>query len=320
MSATEGSTGEEVAPHDAARARAHTLGLGALTARVRSARARTVGRLGSRPWRVLVDLLVNVALLAVLWIAYSSVRRLTADEKPLAVLNAWKIVDFQNAIGLPNEARLQTFVIGHETVIRALNSFYMWGHFSITGAFLAWVFFARRHQFPVVREAMIFLTAAGLLIHTVFPLAPPRLLPSFVDTGALFGPSPYSLDASAAANQIAAMPSLHVGWSLVVAISMITLTKGRYRFLFLIHPLLTTSAVILTANHYWTDAIVAVLLVAGAWEFSARLAHHELLQPLQSRADETGTDETGTDETSDHDQLLENRSSPHDLEACGVER
>ena len=62
--------------------------------------------------------------------------------------------------------------------------------------------------------------AGALIIHLLFPLAPPRMMDGFVDTMAKFGPSIYPDNPlEGAANQIAAMPSLHFAWAMIVAIA-----------------------------------------------------------------------------------------------------
>lgn len=240
------------------------------------------------------DFARNAALLAGLWLAYAAVRRVTADEWPAAILNAGQVLDFQAWLGLPTEASVQSIVLHNPVLVKILNSFYMWAHFPLTGIFMAWVFFFRRTSFPVIRESLVVLTGAGLLIHLIYPLAPPRILPGIVDTGAVFGPSPYDIGASGGANVIAAMPSLHVGWALIVAISLVSLTSGRWRYLFFLHPIITALVVVVTGNHYWTDAIVAALLVIGAWEFSARLAHHKLLDRIRANRSQMSADPAKT--------------------------
>jgi hypothetical protein len=84
-----------------------------------------------------------------------------------------------------------------------------------------------------------------------------------------YGPNPYhSEGVREFANQYAAMPSLHVGWALIVAYGVIRISKSRFRWLILVHPIMTTLAVVLTANHYWLDGIVAAAMVAWAvWVF-----------------------------------------------------
>ncbi|CAM5694884.1 Inositol phosphorylceramide synthase OS=Streptomyces alboniger OX=132473 GN=CP975_30815 PE=4 SV=1 [Streptomyces alboniger] len=66
------------------------------------------------------------------------------------------------------------------------------------------------------------------------------------------------------ANQFAAMPSLHFGWALMVAVGMIVATSTRWRWLWLLHPLLTLLVIVGTANHYWLDALAATALLGTA--------------------------------------------------------
>jgi hypothetical protein len=65
-------------------------------------------------------------------------------------------------------------------------------------------------------------------------------------------------------NQFAAMPSLHVGWALLIAVGLIAATRTRWRWLWLLHPAFTTLVVVATANHYWLDAIVGCALLGLA--------------------------------------------------------
>ena len=112
------------------------------------------------------------------------------------------------------------------------------------------------------------LTGAALVLHLLFPLAPPRMLAAagLVDTGQVYGPTVYG-DTPATdsmANQFAAMPSLHFGWALMVAVGLIVATRSRWRWLWLLHPLVTLLVIVGTANHYWLDAIVVSALLAVA--------------------------------------------------------
>ena len=116
-----------------------------------------------------------------------------------------------------------------------------------------------------VRAILVSVTAVGLVLHIAYPLAPPRMLPGFVDTIAVFGPSIYDRPGvESVANQYAAMPSLHVGWAVIVALGIYWMWTGWRRWIGAAHAVLTTVAVVLTANHYWLDAIVVVVLVAAA--------------------------------------------------------
>ena len=109
-------------------------------------------------------------------------------------------------------------------------------------------------------------TFAALAIHVLFPLAPPRWFPDmgFVDTLQTYGPRIYdNATVSDTANQIAAMPSLHVGWALIGAWGLVVASGKPWRWVVAIHPSAMIVVVIVTANHWWLDAVVAGVLVAA---------------------------------------------------------
>ena len=208
----------------------------------------------------------DLLLLGGLWALYTFVRSLSGDDLTAAINHSNGILHLQNALGMPSEATLQMGLLAHPQVVRAANIYYMIAHFPVTVLFLVWVWARHRSHFPIVRNTLILVTATGLALHLLYPLAPPRMLPGFVDTGIVFGQSPYfSQGVAKTANQLAAMPSLHVGWALIVALSMTAISKTRARYLAFVHPAITAFVVVLTANHYWTDAIVAIFLVLLAW-------------------------------------------------------
>lgn len=220
----------------------------------------------------ILDLVTNVVVLGSLWLLYSAVRGVTAEEYAVALQNGREVLSFQHAIGLPSESLLQRDLLGQVGLLKSANVYYIAAHFPVTIGFLAFAWAFRRHQFGRVRNTLVAVSAVGMVIHLVFPLAPPRMLKpmfGFIDTGRIIGPNPYDLGIAEAANQIAAMPSLHVGWSLIVALGVVWMFESKWRWLVLIHPAITTMVVVLTANHYWTDAIIAALLVAFFWSLQS---------------------------------------------------
>jgi PAP2 superfamily len=137
-------------------------------------------------------------------------------------------------------------------------------HFPATLACLVWLYLRHPVHYLWVRRSMVTLTAVALVVHVLYPLAPPRMLPGFVDTGAVFGPNVYGDSATnSVANQFAAMPSLHVGWALLVAIGLVSAGTSRWRYLWFAHPILTVLVVVATANHYWIDGLVAGGILAA---------------------------------------------------------
>ena len=121
------------------------------------------------------------------------------------------------------------------------------------------------HCRSAVRNAMAAGTAICLVISFI-PVAPPRMLTGtgMTDLAAQYGQSVYgAVGSTAGADQLSAMPSVHVAWSVLVAWTVITNASSRWRWLILLHPAATLFVVVTTGNHYWADAIVALAIVAA---------------------------------------------------------
>jgi hypothetical protein len=210
----------------------------------------------------------EAAVLALLWLAYSLGRWVAAQHAGNAFSHAADVWSLQRALHLPDEADLQAWLLHWPPAIRAANAYYAWMHFPATVACLAWLFVRHPRHYLWFRRVLASVTAAALVIHLLYPLAPPRMLPQhgFVDTGVRYGQSVYGPAAGSdgLANQFAAMPSLHVGWAVAVALALAAVTAGRLRALWFVHPAVTVLVVVVTANHYWLDGLVSVALVGVA--------------------------------------------------------
>jgi len=208
----------------------------------------------------------EVLLVAALFLAYQAGRMLATDHVTEAMANAVRVWDLERAVRLPAESLVQGLVIDHRPLVRLANSYYAYVHFPATALTLIWLYLRRPALYRWMRRTLAALTAVALVVHLVVPLAPPRMVAvaGLVDTGLHYGPSVYGPpSADSMANQYAAMPSLHVGWALAVAIAFIAATRGRWRWLWLAHPLITLLVVVATGNHYWLDAMVAVALLGA---------------------------------------------------------
>jgi hypothetical protein len=220
---------------------------------------RKRARVRPRAW---AELLLVVGL----FLAYKMGRLLVDGRVGQAYQNAELVWRTERALWLPDEVGLQHLLLTSDAVIRSANVYYAVVHFPATVAFLLFMYVFRPAHYLRFRRILAWLTAAGLVMHLAFPLAPPRMLAGIgmVDTGAKFGPSVYGPpQTDTLSNQYAAMPSLHVGWALVVACGLIVATSGRWRWLWLAHPVITTVVVVGTANHYWLDGVIAAILVGA---------------------------------------------------------
>jgi hypothetical protein len=210
-------------------------------------------------------LLRELILLAVMLYLYKYVRFLAKHQTADAFQNADRVMHFERTLGLGVESSLQQLVLPYKPLIIGLNRYYVTVHFIGTVTFLVWAFVRSLGDYRKIRNVLVMVTLAALAIHVAFPLAPPRMMPGFVDTMVLYGPNPYNSEAvQSFANQYAAMPSLHVGWALIVAYGVIRVSRSRYRYAIIAHPVLTVLAITLTANHYWLDGAVAAVIVVWA--------------------------------------------------------
>jgi hypothetical protein len=233
-------------------------------------------------------------------------RGLVAGKDDLATANAYWLIRVEESMGLFVEQAWQQWTLQRPVVMDFFDWYYGALHFPATGLFLAWVFLRHARHYARVRNAFVVATLIGFVMHWSWPLLPPRLLPEeygFVDTvGAdIYGDGklgPF-------ANQVAAMPSLHFGWSLTIGVGAVWISANRFRWLALAHPVLTFLAIVVTANHYILDAVVAVPVMAAGlaatlWKplatlgdarsAKARLADAQAAEPAPTPAP-TGADQ-----------------------------
>ncbi|MBQ1046126.1 phosphatase PAP2 family protein [Micromonospora sp. C32] len=206
----------------------------------------------------------ELALVAVLFLAYKAGRQVVADHADLALANGEWIWHLERLLRLPDEAAVQAPLLPHAMPVWVVNAYYAYVHFPATVLCLVWLWLRRPAHYLRLRRALAALTAVALVLHVCVPLAPPRLteLTGLVDTGTRYGPSVYGPpDTDQLSNQYAAMPSLHVGWALAIALALMAVTAGRRRWLWLLHPLVTALVVVVTGNHYWLDGLVSMALL-----------------------------------------------------------
>jgi len=195
-----------------------------------------------------------------------------------AFTRAHEIVHLQQAWHLPSELTVQRLVLGHPALVRLLNGYYDFVHLNSMAVFLVWMWWRHRAHYPQARNTVVLTTLACLLVQAI-PVAPPRMLTDmgFVDTALVYGQSVYGPFGSGIANQLAAMPSVHVAWAAIVAWYAVRVSRSRWRWLGPGHAAMTVFAVVATANHWWLDGIVAVGLMALA------MAAQELPRLLPAR-------------------------------------
>jgi hypothetical protein len=179
--------------------------------------------------------------------------------------------DLERFLRLPDETSMQHALLPHHGLVQFTNMYYGWLHFPSLVVFLLWVYFRHRQHYARVRNAIVALTGACLVIQLI-PVAPPRLVPGLgvLDTPALYGQSVYGPLGKGVADQLSAMPSVHVGWAVLLAIVAWRISGSPWRWIAVIHAAATFTFVATTGNHYWLDGIVSIAILAVVLEGQRR--------------------------------------------------
>jgi hypothetical protein len=223
--------------------------------------------------RTVVAVLREAGTLLALFALWQLVGQLSLMSGDHALDRAEWIHRTELRLGLPDEASWQQAVTPYPVLARLANYYYAVMHFGVMLVVLLWVFLRHRARYAWVRTTVVLVTAACLLIQFI-PVAPPRMLTDrgFVDLATEYGQSVYSGGIGGMhADELSAMPSVHVAWCVLVAVAVISVTRSPWRWLILLHPLLTVAVVVVTANHFWADGLVAVwlLMLAYAVQYGA---------------------------------------------------
>ena len=212
--------------------------------------------------------LIEIGLVAVGFLAYFVVRGAVVDRDEAARANARWIIDFQESIGLWIEPDVNRWALESDALVRLFNFAYFWLDFPLIIGVGLLLFWKRRAFYTLFRDALLTSGAFALVMYWSFPVAPPRFMTEwgFVDTLQEFSDFAYQAQSTAAfVNPYAAVPSLHVGWALILAIVVFMATERRvWRITSVGLLVLQSVAVVATANHYIFDGVVgAIVCVAG---------------------------------------------------------
>lgn len=223
-----------------------------------------------------LDALRQLALFAAAYYAYRLVRGFVDGQAGVAFENARTLVDIERALGLFFEPGLQAWARGDGWLLTIANWMYVNSHFVVTTAFLVWLYSARNHAYYFVRNMFMIAMGLALVGYMAFPTAPPRFLPEwgFSDTVAAFVGDAAQSSANVLYNPFAAVPSMHVAFALMIAVPAVRLIRSRaLRVVWGAYPPVVTFVVVVTANHFWLDAVLGALVAAlSAWAAWAALA------------------------------------------------
>jgi hypothetical protein len=209
----------------------------------------------------------EIAIFALALVVYQASRALVIGNPSTAFHNATGIINWEKGSGLFVETSIQQWVLDHIRLAKALNYFYLYGHWTITPLFFVWLYKRRRRVYPYVRNAFLVANGIALIVFVVYPVAPPRLAGArdgFVDT--LQSLSHIDLHGGRLSgwfNPDAAVPSMHFGYAIMIGmVGLVLLRSWPLRILAVVYPVLVFVTITGTANHYILDSLAGGLTVA----------------------------------------------------------
>jgi PAP2 superfamily protein len=209
-------------------------------------------------------LVPELLLVVAVYLAYTLGRFAATTHPDGSYVHASRIWDLERWWHVPNEATVQRAALGSSQLMDLANLHYQLGYVVSVVGTLVWLYVRHPGHYTWYRRFLTLVTFIGLIGHILYPMAPPRLLAgdNVVDTAQVFGHAVYGPVGTGLSNQFAAMPSLHVGWAVVVAVGVVAVLRTPWRWLAVLHPLVTLLVVVVTGNHFWMDGIVATVIVA----------------------------------------------------------
>ena len=207
-----------------------------------------------------------IELLAVAWLAiiYDQLVGSAPTRLQTAIAHGQGILSLERSLHLDPELSLNHWLAGHHTLGVILSYYYDNAHFVVTLGLRAYVWWARPDIYRPLRNSLVLINVIGFAVFWRYPVAPPRLLPgtSFVDIVAnshTFG-SWHTGKLASEADQLAAMPSLHLAWATWSSLAIWRLSsRWWWRAVAVVYPIVTAVGVMTTGNHYLTDVLAGVL-------------------------------------------------------------
>lgn len=224
----------------------------------------------------------EILLIAVSYWTYSLVRNAVPEQKSQALRNADWIWQAEQHLGIAVEQGVNHAVNSATWLIVGMNYYYATLHFVVTLGVLVWLFRSHPGRYAATRTVLFATTAVALLGYYLYPLAPPRLMngQDFIDTVLVHQTwgSMASGDLKHMSNQYAAMPSMHIGWSLWCGLTIFALASAPWaKILGLLYPTATLIVIVATANHFWLDAVGGMIClafgIAVAWAWYGAMPH-----------------------------------------------
>ena len=206
----------------------------------------------------------QIGLYLLAYLAYSAARYVTVGDLPSAKAHAAAIVSLEHHLGVGVEASVQHFFAG-SWAMWLLNHVYLAAQLVVLPGSLIFLYHRSFELYQRLRNTILATWLLSIPVYGLFPVAPPRLAGiGMVDT--ISSQTGFAMDSSLTTsfyNELAAVPSLHVGFAFAIGIVVASATSNRWLKIagHLWGPTIAL-AVVATGNHYVFDIVAGMVAAA----------------------------------------------------------
>jgi membrane-associated phospholipid phosphatase len=208
----------------------------------------------------------QLALFGAAYVVYNLARWVFAGDLAPAREHARWIVELERDAGVAIEGSVQR---GLDSGVASwlLSNVYLAAQFVVVPGALIWFYRRRPQVYRSLRNTLLATWLIAVPIFALYPVAPPRLADmGIADTVSQQAGVELTGRSTIFYNQLAAVPSLHVGFAVAVGVAFAVALRWRWaKVLGLLWGPLVSLSVVATGNHYLFDIAAGLVVTAAAF-------------------------------------------------------
>jgi hypothetical protein len=206
----------------------------------------------------------QIGVFALAYLLYSAARWVTVGDLGAAKAHADWIVHLEKHLGVATEASVQRALEG-TWLLWLLNHLYLAAQLVVLPGSLMFLYRRSRPIYERLRNTILATWLISIPVYAAFPVAPPRMADTgLIDT--ISSQTGFALDSGLTTsfyNELAAVPSLHVGFAVAIGVAVAAAVRHPVaKAVALMWGPTIGLAVVATGNHFVFD--IAAGLLASA--------------------------------------------------------
>jgi hypothetical protein len=231
----------------------------------------------------------QIGLFLLAYVVYTIARFFTIGDLAAAKDNAYWIVDVEKMFGADIEASVQQALDG-SWVIWVLNRLYLLAQLGVIPAVLIFLYNRSYAIYATLRNTILATWLLSVPVYGLFPVAPPRLADIGI-SDTITSQTSMSMTSNFSTsffNELAAVPSLHVGFAVIVGFALFAAVRNPLRWVFLLWGPIVTLAVVATGNHFVFDAVAGLAASVAGYGLALMAARIRVKRPARTTGSSLG--------------------------------